>query len=199
MNGARVAALCSATFVVGIVFSQIVSRHSTLPTSRTVRADTAPIWVARGFYLTKNLFPPSGALKACASPGYHMASLWEISDVSTLKYDTQLGFTLPDSGSGPPAGRSGWIRTGSSASKGAMTPGQANCNGWTDDALGDWGSAVYLNSDWTYATLNTTTTQGRATDTPILPWLNQYDVPQPAPGGRAQSCSAQMQVWCVQD
>jgi hypothetical protein len=46
-----------------------------------------------------------------------MASMWEISDPSNLRYDTQLGVTTADSGFGPPAGTSfvaffGWVRTG---------------------------------------------------------------------------------------
>ena len=40
-----------------------------------------------------------------------MASLGEIHDTSNLRYDTDLGLTLADSGFGPPI-VFGWIRTG---------------------------------------------------------------------------------------
>jgi hypothetical protein len=68
----------------------------------------------RKFYLTQDGYDGSQALSACAQ-GYHMASLWEILDPSNLSYDTSLGATVADSGSGPPNG-SGWIRTGFIAS-----------------------------------------------------------------------------------
>ena len=65
---------------------------------------------ARKFYLTQNTFTGSQALTACADR-YHMASLWEIFEVSTLRYDSENGLTLDDSGSGPPVA-AGWARTG---------------------------------------------------------------------------------------
>ena len=75
----------------------------------------------RKFYLTKTEdYTGSQALSACAS-GYHMASLWEIFDTSNLRYDTALGASSTDSGSGPPVAvyfglghfeGDGWIRTG---------------------------------------------------------------------------------------
>ena len=57
----------------------------------------------RQFCLTKTGFNGSQALTACAA-GYHMASLWEIFDTTVLRYNTALGLTKPDSGSGPPVG-----------------------------------------------------------------------------------------------
>ena len=73
----------------------------------------APVAFAgpREFYLTKTSFDGAHALTACAS-GFHMASLWEIFNVSVLEYDTSLGFTSADSGFGPPTVQNGWIRTG---------------------------------------------------------------------------------------
>jgi hypothetical protein len=65
----------------------------------------------RKYYLTQTTHTGGQSLSACAE-GYHMASLWEILDPSNLSYDTSLGFTLADSGSGPPASSLGWIRTG---------------------------------------------------------------------------------------
>jgi hypothetical protein len=69
---------------------------------------------ARKFYLTKTEFTGSQPLTACAKK-FHMASMWEIFDVSTLRYDTENGFTLDDSGSGPPTNFFGWVRTGFSS------------------------------------------------------------------------------------
>jgi hypothetical protein len=65
----------------------------------------------RKFYLTQTRHVGNEVLAVCAA-GYHMASLWEIFDPSNLRYDTQLGFTLEDSGFGPPSFEGGWIRTG---------------------------------------------------------------------------------------
>src|SRR5262245_25332331 len=65
----------------------------------------------RKFYLTQdNTFDALEAPNACAA-GYHMASLWEIFDPSSLVYDTALGHLSGD-GSGPPEFHIGWIRTG---------------------------------------------------------------------------------------
>ncbi len=77
----------------------------------------------RRFYRTIGDFNGAQALGACA-PGFHMASLWEVHDVSSLTYDTILGSVGSDSGEGPPTDPAfGWIRTG-----GIDPP---NCNAWT--------------------------------------------------------------------
>jgi hypothetical protein len=55
------------------------------------------------FYLTKTTHNGGQALTACAA-GYHMASIWEIHDPSSLRYSTVYGFTEDDSGLGPPHG-----------------------------------------------------------------------------------------------
>jgi hypothetical protein len=65
----------------------------------------------RTFYVTQTTHRGNQTLTACSS-GYHMASLWEIFDMSNLRYDTQLGMTAEDSGFGPPTQTLGWIRTG---------------------------------------------------------------------------------------
>ena len=83
---------------------------------------TAP---TRGYYLTTGTFDGSHALAAC-SAGYHMASVWEIHEPSNLRYDTNLGFNLDDSGLGPPTGPGGWIRTGLVSNVSGVT-GVGNC------------------------------------------------------------------------
>ena len=132
-------------------------------------ADKGP----RKFYLTKTDHNGAQALSACA-PGYHMASLWEIFDPSNLRYNTDLGLTLEDSGFGPPA-RSGWIRTGFMNSS-ADLAGSGNCNAWTSASADHNGSKVVLSPNWSL--------DGNITS----PWNASHF-----------SCSNVFQVWCVQD
>jgi hypothetical protein len=129
----------------------------------------------RKFYLTRGVFNGSQALNACAR-GYHMASLWEIFDTSNFQYNTDLGVTNADSGSGPPAAIAGWIRTGGEASAQAGFPGSSNCNAYTSDAVGDLGTVVNLDPLWTFSPLL------------ISPWQPENAL-----------CNLTMQVWCVQD
>ncbi len=133
---------------------------------------------ARGlgrYYLTPTLHKANEALTACAA-GYHMASLGEIHDTSNLRYDTALGFTRGDSGSGPPSGTAGWIRTGWDADESDL-PGSSNCNSWTSDSPFGEGTVVALPRIW------------RLTDGPVIsPWLSSGEL-----------CSEPIRVWCVQD
>ena len=128
----------------------------------------------RKFYVTKTTHNGAQALSACAA-GYHMASLWEILEVSNLRYDTERGSTGDDSGFGPPSNFIGWIRTGFSASE-LPHPGVANCNAWTSDnnALG---TLVHLPDIW-----------DSSNDTAITPWTAIF-----------ANCSNSQRVWCVQD
>lgn len=84
---------------------------------------------ASSYYLTKTAVPGTDALQACDN-GFHMASALELQDLSDLRYDVARGLTEQDSGSGPPAGDSGWIRTGRASSQ-AITVGVGNCSSWT--------------------------------------------------------------------
>lgn len=126
------------------------------------------------YYLTLNTFTGSQALTACAD-GYHMAAIWEILDVSNLKYNTTLGFTRDDSGSGPPTNSLGWIRTGFDSSGGG-TPGVENCNVWTNDSSTAGGTIVRLTPNWT------------AEVSGINPWLVNV-----------RTCDVATHVWCVED
>lgn len=130
----------------------------------------------RSFYITQGTFTGSQAVMACAD-GYHMASLFEILDVTNLRYDTSLGITQDDSGSGPPSQVTGWIRTGYIADGGAQVPGIANCDAWTSDNASDRGTFAKLNAFWTASEFNI-----------MGPWFvgpNFCDFPR--------------RVWCVQD
>ena len=126
---------------------------------------------ARQFYLTRSLFQGDEALTACA-PGYHMASLWEIHDVTYLRYNTALGSTQADSGLGPPSA-GGWVRTGF-VDGGAAT---RNCRAWTSSSDDHDGSIGQIgNAEWNVPAVV------------ITPWVSGL-----------LDCSEEAPVWCVQD
>jgi hypothetical protein len=151
------------------------------------QASTAPsAYSLRKFYLTKSKVTGSGALSAC-SAGYHMASFWEIMDVTNLQYDTSLGYTSDDSGSGPPTtGADGWIRTGAMSFTKGLNIGMANCSAWTSASDNDNGSVVGLNAGWV---------SGIATNAvKIAPWwIAELD------NGFPPLCSVPHRVWCAQN
>jgi hypothetical protein len=129
----------------------------------------------RLYYLT----PTTGwfgnsALDACVD-GYHMASLWEITEPSGLKYNTVLGLSRDDSGQGPPRAPAAWVRTGY-ANDVSDNPGQANCDGWNSDDGSDRGSVVQLTRDWTGGTAD------------VGVWE-----------ASTLTCNVSTYVWCIQD
>lgn len=130
----------------------------------------------KSFYLTKTTHDGSQALTACAD-GYHMASLWEILDPSNMRYDTQLGATLQDSGFGPPVGdfSEGWIRTGGGAATSQII-GLGNCNAWMSARPEDSGTVVKLDFP------------SNAFGVAISPWFAFLN-----------TCNVDVKVWCVQD
>jgi hypothetical protein len=133
----------------------------------------------RRFYLTTTTHQGGAAPSACAS-GFHMASLWEIHDVSGLRYDTSRGATKADSGAGPPNDSGiqsfdpgGWIRTGAVSSS-TSTPGLGNCSAYSSNS--GTGTFAYLVDNWTLA--------GEVQS----PW-----------GAGVRPCNEPQQVWCIQD
>jgi hypothetical protein len=100
----------------------------------------------RLYYLTQSTNDGLEAPNACAG-GYHFASLWEILDPSNLKYNTILGYTRDDHGQGPPSMMEGWVRTGWNGQT-TNYPGAANCNAWTSNNPGDFGTVANLDYDW---------------------------------------------------
>ena len=71
---------------------------------------------AKMYYLTVTSFNGGDAITACDS-GFHMASISEILDPSSLQYDTMRStpaFEEPSyyQGFGPPSDQMGWVRTG---------------------------------------------------------------------------------------
>ena len=126
----------------------------------------------RSFYLTPTTHDTLTALQACAS-GFHTANIYEIYDPTGLRYDTQLGLTSNDSGSGPPASgsiHSGWVRSGRVASNLAVG-GIGNCQAFQSNDPLDVGHTATL------------------TSFPVIgPW--QYLL---------RTCDEVAPVWCVSD
>jgi hypothetical protein len=128
------------------------------------------------FYLTNSSYSTIQTLNACAS-GYHMASLWEILDVSNLIYDMDhpAAHTKADSGYGPPSGWYGWVRTGG-ASSNSSTTGTGNCLNWSSTASDVYGVAIRLAFEW------------EAAPGDISTW-----------DATSFACSFYGPVWCVKD
>jgi hypothetical protein len=153
-----------------VVAGMEVSRPA--PASKTAR--TAATGGVRQYYLTQSIaFDGNEAAGACAV-GYHMASVWELLDTSNLQYNTVLGRTQADSGYGPPSGWEGWVRTGHGNSTSGPA-GQPNCNGWSSDSSGHFGTSVYLTYDW-------------EADQDLSTWITG-----------TWTCNTTMPVWCVAD
>jgi hypothetical protein len=131
---------------------------------------------SRRFYLSTLTRYGNAALTSCQS-GYHMASLWEILDVSNLTYasDVPTSVLRDDMGSGPPAGSVGWVRTGYSSS-GSSTPGTGNCNNWTSSSGSNYGTAVRLTNTW------------ESPPDPVGLWSFE-----------SFACNINVQVWCIED
>jgi len=143
---------------------------------------------AKQYFLTDAIVVGSDAPKSCGT-GFHMASLYEILDPTQLSYAgaNLLAYQPPaasDLGAGPPSQVHGWVHTGYTASTSSTsTPGQANCNGYTDGSSDNAGTRVRLNSTWERI-------QGGDTVYSVTPWWDTD----------AQLCSdATTRVWCVAD
>jgi hypothetical protein len=103
---------------------------------------------SRHIYLTNANYATNHTLTACAV-GYHMASLWEMLDISNMIYDNShpAAYNKADSGYGAPSNWYGWVRTGFSSSN-SITTGSGNCNTWTSISTGDYGVSVRLSNTW---------------------------------------------------
>jgi hypothetical protein len=187
MRRIQLVILCSLVFCLGLVIDRSVGSH--------VNAATAPTWSARKFYLTKTrAFQGNQALNACAS-GYHMASLWEIWDVSGLQYDTSLGLSTDDAGNGPPStylnqpGSFGWIRTGFTSNDGSIgSTGGSNCNAWGSNSGSARGALIGLTWSWEQPSTGHVISS---------PWM--YVSQSISSAANVNVCSNQNRVWCVQD
>ncbi len=139
-------------------------------------APNAAMGVGRRFLVTNVNANGDEPLAACPA-GFHMASLYELHDVTTLIYasDHVSATVRGDQGAGSAAGWWGWVRTGGQSS-GSNTAGVANCMVWTSGAEGTYGTLVQLDLAWTGA--------GSA----ISPWRSQ-----------TWACNGPAPVWCIED
>ena len=127
------------------------------------------------YYVTKSLGYTGATATLACDAGFHMASLYELHDTTSLSYDSQLGETVGSDG-GVPRTLDGWVRTGSFPAT-INQSGISNCNGWTSSNPADWGSAAIPNFEWD----NSSTAQ-------MAPW-----------NGFTRSCGGTGRVWCVED
>ena len=159
---------------------------ASLLTHSSDAAPAAPVSTspARGYYVTQGTTGIDGshALKGCAA-GYHMASMYEIADTTSLTYRKVLGFNQDDSGFGPPWGVFGWVRTGNvsnnGGSPGLSSGGESNCNNWTSNSSTDYGTMML-----------------------ILQPMNNLSQPHYSMGPWvvvADACNFSAFVWCVQN
>ena len=130
------------------------------------------------FYLTTTRYTGAEAATACDA-GFHMASMWEILDVSNLRYDTVRGYTDPGGDGGPPIDFNGWIRVASTPFGGDII-GLANCEAWTSSLGTDYGTGVALDAPAQFPWDGPTTR--------ISPWT-----------AYTYLCSSEEPVWCIQD
>ncbi len=107
-----------------------------------------------------------------------MASIWEITDPSGLRYDVGLGWgsVNQDQGSGPPS-LEDWVRTSWVHTSGTGPVGSPNYGGYTNANPNHQGSTAKLWPGW------------EDTASPsVNPWV-----------GSLRSCDTSQLVWCVQD
>lgn len=164
----------STVAILGVVFLGYLIGGGQETAAAEVQAASVSSTGMREFYLTKGVSTGAAARTACAT-GFHMASLWEILDVSNLAYNVEYGYMKADSGSGPPTFRDGWVRTGFTEDA-TQAQGRGNCNVWTSSTSTDYGTLVWLPDQWDAGTAE------------IHTWVAGYS-----------SCSAGHQIWCVED
>ena len=133
----------------------------------------------RHYYVTAASFNGSQAPGACAA-GYHMASIWDLMDLPSMIYDTNLGFSFAGAGDGPPLAVKGWIRTGwfsSSASSLGANCLQYSVTSGSGTTAGLDLRGVYFNDDGAF---DITLAES--------PW-----------GTEVRLCNLPTPVWCAQD
>ncbi|MDJ0789798.1 MAG: hypothetical protein QNK05_23625 [Myxococcota bacterium] len=147
-------------------------RSGGIPTIGNYCADLTcgPAPRARRYYLTQDTFAGDEALDACAE-GFHVASIYEISETGALRYDTTLGRTDLDSGEGPPtdSNRFGW----------AFGDDLQSCSGFTNP------NAAAVEYGATQLSLEDITGNPLAVSGGYL--------------RRQVLCSQERPVWCIED
>jgi hypothetical protein len=137
----------------------------------------------KSYYLTNATYSGSAADGGCGA-GYHMASLWEISDPSNLRYayEHEDAWRAADAEDGPPSDAIGWIRTGWSTGV-SVNPGQGNCDVWSSASPSDYGTIAVLSSKWN---------DPAQTGTFVLVWGTPW-------AARTFPCDDGWFVWCIED
>jgi hypothetical protein len=153
----------------------ILITRSLIPVVAAPQVEPNTLLGVRQFYLSHVLTQGDFVVGNACVNGYHFASIWEIADPSNLDYNRTLGQNSPDSGSGPPSSRIGWVRTGYSSSD-SSTKGTGNCEAWTSQSSGDYGTVALLPRLWT------------AGGESIGVW-----------GVSSRSCDAHAPAWCIED
>ena len=140
--------ILSGFFALLLVLSLSISISGKVTSQSETDPSYFPLSSGRHFYVTSTNYYPDEVKTAC-STGYHMASLWEILDVSNLTYDYDhpAAKTKADSGFGPPSNWYGWVRTGYDSSS-SSTTGTGNCNNWTSRLDTVYGVSVRLSNSW---------------------------------------------------
>ena len=136
---------------------------------------------AKMYYLTVTSFTGGSAIKACDS-GFHMASISEIQDPSSLQYAT---CSTPAHEASPSTVESshkpnhmGWVRTGSFPLAGVPD----NCDFWMSSSDRQRGTTMER-----YSSRGSVRPEPSATD-PITSWHKMLT-----------SCALPKHVWCVED
>jgi hypothetical protein len=144
----RIVVLLICIFVSLFISGSVWSVGSPIDTRASPLLTYFPYQTGRHIYLTNTSYATNHTLTACAV-GYHMASLWEMLDVSNMIYDNThpAAYNKADSGYGPPSNWYGWVRTGFNSSN-SITTGSGNCNTWTSISTGDYGVSVRLSNTW---------------------------------------------------
>jgi hypothetical protein len=177
---AEMVANLNADMVDGVEGTDLYTRAEVDSLVAAAVAEASP----REYYLSSTSVAGDGAESACGG-GFHMAALYEIANPSNLKYASTHpdAVTWGDSGTGPPTGVWGWIRTGYiDASSGENLPGTANCLGWTSNSEAEFGTGVILPIEWSDPIQSSR----------VLVWGTPWAA---VPHG----CDAPRGVWCVED
>lgn len=172
--------LCTAAMILGLTG---VTRMQ----NASGQTKASATFSSRKFYLSRQQATGGKALSACAA-GYHMGSPSEIWNTSSLQYDTSLGVTETDSGSGAPSGLLGWIRTGYNANT-CVVNNTCNCTGWTSNSPNENGSTMMI-APW----------NNIGEDGNMQPQMWQARPPHDSGGLHyGVKCSSVQSVWCVED
>jgi hypothetical protein len=175
-----VAVLIAALLVVaGVGYLAWGQQGAEASSPQASQASVASSTGMRKFYLSYYGHQGNLDVDTVCALGYHMASLWEIVDLSNLKYATDLvasgvAESRDDAGHGPPTFLIGWVHTGYDNSH-TGSAGQANCDGWSSSDENHYGTAAALPRDW-------------ALGADIGAW--EFDV---------EACNIYAKVWCIED